>query len=254
MKRRPIIIGNKNFGTKKAAKEFYSTILNSYNFGQSLSEEHYYDLLDLVEYYRSGNIDINEHKVKQLTENDKNENQEPIFIKDIRIARYEFNTRCFELVPSVGEPLIISYRVFIDKPKVNNKAVFSKVCRNTIQADLVSVKQAYFKDKAKDSMAPCQESKKYLKYEDIVVDHRQPNTLSVIIDRFIELHNIDVEKIEYNSQPKKLTEFKDLILTNKFREYHKEKALLRVVEKKLNSSRSGLARLKPMKDDLKISN
>lgn len=256
MKRRPIIIGNKNFGTKKAAKEYYSSILNSYNFGQSLSEEHYYDLMDLVEYYRNENEDSAEEKQNQtnIIEKDENEVVEPIFVKDIRIARYEFNTRCFELVPSKGEPLIISYRIFIDKPKINDKAIFCKVCRNTIQADLVSVKQEYFKEKAKDGMAPCQESKKYFNYEDLVVDHRQPNTLSVIIDRFIELYNIDVDKIEYKSEPKKLTEFKDTNLAKKFREYHKEKALLRVVEKKLNSSRSGLARLKQMKDDLKIHN
>lgn len=180
--------------------------------------------------------------------------EEEIFIKDIRIARFEFNTKCFEFVPSIGEPAIISYRIFVDKPKINEKSLFNKVCRNIIQADLIRVKQEYFKEKAKNSLAPCQETKKFLKFEDLAVDHRQPNTLSVIIDRFIELNKIELDKIEYKTEPNKLTVFKSEDLSLSFRQYHKEKALLRVVDKKLNSSRSGLARLKPMKDDLRINN
>lgn len=249
--RRPIIIGDRNFKTKKSAKEYFSKVLNSYNFGESLSDEHYHDLINLLKYYLE---DKNRVRKNENIENNTTESNDKIFIDDIRIAKFQFNTKCFEFVPSKGEPVIISYRIFVDKPKINEKAIFNKVCRNTIQSDLIKVKQDYFKVYSKNSKAPCQETKKNMKYEDLVVDHRQPNTLSVIVDRFIELNKIEFDKVEYKTEPNKLTEFKDLKLSSLFREYHKEKALLRVVDKNLNLSRSGMARLKQMKDDLKINN
>ena len=46
-------------------------------------------------------------------------------------------------------------------------------------------------------MVKCQETGKLAKFEELNVDHRQPNTYSVIVDRFLELHEIDLEKIEY---------------------------------------------------------
>jgi hypothetical protein len=45
-------------------------------------------------------------------------------------------------------------------------------------------------------MVKCQESKELEKYEELNVDHRQPNTFSVIVDRFVELNRLDIEKIE----------------------------------------------------------
>jgi hypothetical protein len=253
--RRPLIIGNKNFQTKKAAKEFYSKILNSYDFGKSLSDEHYNDMMDLMDFYyttiENNTISLNE-KIIENEHDDLELNRDDFYIRDIRIARFQFNTKCFELVPSFGEPEIISYRYFIDNHQVTNMSVFIRVCRNTIQDDLIKLKQDFFKKNSKNSMAPCQESKRFFAFEDLVVDHRQPNTLSVIIDRFIEVNKIDIDKVEYTINPNKLTDFKDENLKNTFRIYHKDKALLRIVDKNLNASRSGLARLKQMKDDLRI--
>jgi hypothetical protein len=46
--RAPIIIGNKSYKFKKDALAYYQTMLNSYNFGNSVSEEHFDDLVDLL--------------------------------------------------------------------------------------------------------------------------------------------------------------------------------------------------------------
>lgn len=263
--RKPLIIGEKTYKTKKEAREHYSRILNSYNFGESLNDGHYNDLVDLINHYvdyidNEEDSDNHEENVEDLLELAEAEsestpnNNEEISVVDIRIGRFQFNTKCFEVVYSDGSTWIISYRVFINKTKMSPRSIFNKVCRHTIQQDLIFVKQNYFKEYAKNSKAPCQESREYLKYEDLVVDHRQPNTLSVIIDRFIELFDIDVVGVEYVYYPDKLTTFKDDDLSIKFRKYHKEKALLRVVNKDLNLSRSGMARLKEMKDDIKVRN
>jgi hypothetical protein len=66
------------------------------------------------------------------------------------------------------------------------------------------------------------------------VDHRQPNTFSVIVDRFIELYGIDLSIVEYIETIDNVYLFKDDNLTKKFRQYHKEKANLRLVRKDKN--------------------
>ena len=268
--RRPLIIGEKEYSTKKEAKDYYSQILNSYNFGESLSNEHYNDLMALIDHYADYYYDneFEEDNVVEIEDSENilkldvlNDNSDNSFdnsdnstVSDIRIGRFQYNTKCFEVVYSDGDTWVISYKSFIDKTNTSSLSLFNKVCRYTIQPDLIKVKQEYFKKYAKNSKAPCQESKELLKYKDLVVDHRQPNTLSVIIDRFIELYKIDVDNIEYDFYSFKLPAFKDLKLSSKFRSYHQEKALLRVVDKRLNLSRTGMARLKEMKDDIKIEN
>lgn len=254
----PLVIGDKEYKTKKSALEHYSKILNSYDFGDSLNDQHYDDLIDLINHYvdyiinkePTQNSDQASEVETTQAESDKSE----IYVADIRIAKFQFNTKCFEVVYSNDDTWIISYRVFINKTKTSPRSLFIKVCRNTIQSDLIKIKQDYFSKYSNKSKAPCQESKEFFRYEDLVVDHRQPNTLSVIIDRFIEVFEIDVDIIDYKASPDQLTLFKDESLSNKFREYHKDKALLRIVEKSLNLSRTGMARLKEMKDDIKIDN
>ncbi len=85
-----------------------------------------------------------------------------------------------------------------------------------------------------------------------MVDHRQPNTFSVIVDRFIELNNLDIKKVEYISVSGGHNELADKDFKASFIQYHKEKANLRVVNKRLNSGRSFQARVKRQNKDLRI--
>lgn len=86
----------------------------------------------------------------------------------------------------------------------------------------------------------------------MAVDHRQPNTFSVIVDRFKELNNTDVTKTVYEINNENILVFKDNELSLKFRNYHKEKAILRIVRKECDLSRTGMARLKRTNNDLTI--
>ena len=244
-------IGDNSFKSKKQAKQYYSNILNSYDFGTSLNDKDYKELIDLLNFYWENKRE-NEGRSLNPVEETVKQDANSFYIKDIRVVRFRFNKKCFEFVPSVGHSLIISYKHFIDNPKRDDRAIFNRVCRYTIEKDIIELKKEYFYKNAINGKAPCQESKKYLEFAELVVDHRQPNTLSIIIDRFIERNQIDVEKIEYKSSYLQLMQFKDAILAEKFRLYHKEKALLRIVDKKLNASRTGLARIKPLKADIRI--
>jgi hypothetical protein len=90
------------------------------------------------------------------------------------------------------------------------------------------------------------------KWEYLAVDHRQPNTFSVIIDRFKEVNKIELEKIDYLTNDVNLLLFKNKTLMTDFINYHKEKANLRIVRKECNLSRTGIARLKRSTKDLTI--
>ncbi|WP_181309079.1 DUF3223 domain-containing protein [Rufibacter sp. XAAS-G3-1] len=260
--RKPIIIGDKAFKFKKDAILHYRKILNSYKFGQSVSEKDFNDLLDLLEYdfsfYDDENQGINE-SVK-IEENEKsqfkfdfqNQKEEDVIIIDIKVTKFQFNSKCFTVIFSDYSSEIISYLMIINRPKYNPDTLFNIACRNAIKKDIFNVKQKFFDDHSSKGLVKCQETNQLSKWEDLVVDHRQPNTFSVIVDRFKEVNKINTNEIEYILTDENLLVFKKDELNKDFRNYHKEKANLRIVKKECNSSRTGMARLKRSTKDLTV--
>jgi len=115
------------------------------------------------------------------------------------------------------------------------------------------VKQSFFDKYSEEGFVKCQETGIDSKWEELVVDHRQPNTFSVIVDRFIELNQIDLNENEYKVNEDNHLVLEDESLAEKFRTYHKEKANLRIVRKERNLSRSGLAKNQKQNKDLTVS-
>lgn len=231
--RKPIKIGEIEFATKKEALTHYKTILNSYDFGKELNTNDFNDIIDLLETHPSVKEKIG------------------VGIEKVRVAKVQYNTKSFELVRIDGSTEFFSYTKRINAPKTNFTK-FREACRQAIQDDLRSVKLEYFKKYSKKGQVKCQESKELAKYEELNVDHRQPNTFSVIVDRFIELNNLGIEKIEYIQVAGGPNELKDDKLKQDFRKYHQDKANLRIVKKDLNLGRSFQARVNRQKKDLTI--
>ena len=260
--RTPIIIGNKSYKFKKDALAYYQTMLNSYNFGNSVIEEHFDDLIDLLNYdisfYRETMVD----KIEETTKNVEVEivdgeiinlnEEEKVFIEDIRIAKVQYDSKCFEIVYTDSSTCYISYLLILNRPKSDLGKDFNKACRNAIQNDMRLVKLKYFQLNSKKGQVKCQETGELHKWVDLVVDHRQPNTFSMIVERFKEVKQIDVNKIEYDYDEGNKILFKDKTLMEDFVNYHKEKANLRIVKKEQNLSRTGMARIKQSTNDLKI--
>jgi len=238
-----IEIGNKSYKYKKDALNHYKSILNSYKFGDSLNESDFNDLIDLIDYDYSFSINEDRNNLES-TENKK--------IIGIKIAKVRFNTKCFEIIYSDYSWWQISYIYMINRRNENPDSLFNIVCRNIIQKDLWNVKKNFFVDNSVKGLVKCQETSELSKWEDLAVDHRQPNTFSVIVDRFKELNKIDVNKIDFIVNEENILVFKDEILSEEFRNYHKEKANLRIVRKKCNLSRTGMARIKRTNNDLTI--
>jgi hypothetical protein len=182
-------------------------------------------------------------------EEDSPKNREII---DVKVVEVQYGTKCFKVFFNDLSTHIISYIMFIQNTTYNPFSLFNKACRNVVSDDMLLVKQEYFNANAIKGYVKCQETNELSKWEDLVVDHRQPNTFSVIVDRFKEIKNIELEHIEYITDENNFIVFKNQNLRAEFINYHKEKANLRIVRKECNLSRTGMGRLKRSTKDLII--
>lgn len=126
---------------------------------------------------------------------------------------------------------------------------FSKTCREIINDFLNNVKLAYFKKFSSKGKVKCQETGELCKWDELYIDHRQPNTFSVIVDRFIEVQKIDINTVDYKEIMDGVYHFADLKLIENFRKYHRDIANLRLVKKERNLRRSYQAKIKRQTKD-----
>ena len=229
----PIIIRDKIFKYKKDALLYFKAKLNSYDFGEILNEDDTKDLIAL------------------LLENETRKDKIGSGIKEIKIGKVQFGTKCFQIIRNDLTSDNFSY-IYCINGDLKPFTKFSHACRNAIHKDLHSVKQKYFDQNSTKGKVKCQETGILSSWTELNVDHRQPNTLSIIIDRFIELHKIDLKNIEYETNKDNKSVLVDKDLENKFRIYHMEKANLRIVRKENNLGRSHQGRVKKQKKDLHI--
>lgn len=231
--KKQIVVGDKKFKYKKDALGYFKAILNSYDYGEILNEDDKNDVFELLK------LHPNFEK--------KNENG----IQGFKVDKVRFNTKCFHIIKNDLSLEVFSYTKCINGNQ-SSTTKFSRTCREIIQNDLREVKQKYFSQNSVKGQVKCQETGELCFWEELVIDHRQPNTFSVIVDRFIEMNRLNILKIEYVEKIDAVYEFKDFLLTEKFREYHKQKANLRIVKKGKNSGRAYQARVKRQKKDLRI--
>lgn len=232
MKKR-LQLGQLHFHYKKDAIAHFRKILHSYESGEILNEHDFKDVLNL------------------LKEHPDSEEKIGIGIKEIRVDKIRYQTKCFTVIRVDSSSEVFSYIKCING-SLTPLTKFSKTCRDLISEDLRSVKLSFFKENSKKGQVKCQETGVLSFWEELNIDHRQPNTFSVIVDRFIEIHNIDIFTIEYIESTDNIFSFKDESLSEEFRKYHKGKANLRLVRKDINSGRSYLAKNQRQKKDLVI--
>jgi hypothetical protein len=230
----PIIIRDKVFKYKKDALNFFKTKLNSYDFDEILNDEDTADVIAL------------------LLENGTRKEKIGCGIKEIRIGKVQFGTKCFQIIRNDLSSEIFSY-VYCINGDLKPFTKFSNACRNAIHKDLHNVKQKYFDQHSVKGKVKCQETGILSSWTELNVDHRQPNTLSIITDRFIELYNVDLNIVEYVTDKDNKLLLADKNLETKFRDYHIEKANLRIVRKEKNLGRSHQGRVKNQKKDLRIN-
>lgn len=232
-KRVLIEIGESVFTTKKDALAFYKEILNSYKPGEEINNEDFDLVFNLLR--------IHPNSAEKIG----------VGIEKIVVEQDAYKTICFHVLRKDNTKENFSYIKCINGES-NDFTKFSKACRKAVEKDLKEIKQDYFKENSKEGKVKCQETKESIQFEDAHVDHRQPNTFSVIVDRFIEVNKIQLQSVSYTSIENYGHEFTDKQLAESFRDYHKLKANLRVVKKSRNLARSFQGRITSQKKDLRI--
>jgi hypothetical protein len=226
-------IGQHEFKFKKDALSYYKSILNSYKPNQLVIESDFEDLVELI-------------KIRP-----DSKNKIGVGIECIKVIEVRHKTKCFEIQRMDGSSEVFSYIKCLNV-KSNPLSKFRKTCRDTISEDLRNVKLSFFKKHSSKGQVKCQETGELCLWEELNVDHRQPNTFSIIVDRFIEVYNIDINQVEFIEVMDSVYNFKDTELSENFKKYHKEKANLRLVKKANNLGRSYQARVNRQQKDLRI--
>jgi hypothetical protein len=126
---------------------------------------------------------------------------------------------------------------------------FSRACRFSVHDRIRKFKIQKFKNRP----VRCVISGEIVEWEECQVDHKSPLTFSVIVKSFIVANDLNISTIEYtynNSREK----FIDDSIAEKFYEFHKKMAVLRIVSTKENQKLSGSARVKPTQKDGVLEN
>ena len=195
--KKKIQIGALIFNYKKDALLHFKKILNSYDYGETLNSEDYEDVLSLLKMHKKAKEKIGPG------------------VTEFKVDEIRYKTKCFYIIRNDSTSDVFSYTKCINGSS-SEITRFSKTCRDLISNDLRSVKLSYFKGRSKKGRVKCQETGKLSFWEELNVDHRQPNTFSVIVDRFIEINQIDLLSVEYIETVDSVYVFKDNSLSKKF--------------------------------------
>jgi hypothetical protein len=252
--RKYVLHGSANLSSSNSTEQFcIEENEELFDFNKNIFDE-------IIEKFKTINKSVKEVACKEIKSNivldgrsGFNEfSEKEVEIIEIKVSQVQFNTKCFEIFYNDETSHYISYLMIINNTKYTPEKLFYVACRNSIHNDIKSIKQDYFDRNSSKGLVKCQETGILSTWTELVVDHRQPNTFSIIVDRFKEVNIIDLETIEYTSNDQNHIVFQDDKWTKDFKQYHKEKASLRLVRAECNSSRTGMARLKRTSKDLTI--
>ena len=237
MARKPIIIGSKEFKFQKDALAFFKDMLNSHRANKTIEGENHELLLAILERHPEA-----DQKIGAGVER---------FYK----APTEMGTSCFWIERTDGSKTDFSY---ITAVKAKGKSLyqeFKEACRNAVRADLSTTKEAFFNEHGDENgKVPCEVSGEKIGIYESHLDHKKPMTFQVIVNTFITANKIGISPsmLSVSGDAQFETEFVDLELKEKFREYHHEIADLRIINPATNLSLGGSERITKSKRPVRI--
>ena len=240
MKKTEFKIGDKIYKSKSEALSFYKSILDKYTPPESVSDEDYYLLIDLIN-HNPDEIISDPEKL------DDAENNEPMTVNDIYVEYHPVykKTKCF--FADLGEEQwLFSYRLMINGD-LSEEQKFYIACRNAVKNDLHSFKERVFSNKP----VRCALTNQEVSWDDCQIDHKPPLTFSVIVRTFYENRKIEnvFDHIDYEG---KIWKFINFEMEKDFVDFHKNIAVLRTLSKSENLKTAKNARIKPTKNDYKL--
>ena len=215
----PYVIGSRTFRTQRALIDHVRSILRRTPCGSVLEGNDQAFVLALLKHHPRAAEKIG---------------------PGIRAIRVEPNgvwggTPMFVAVRIDGTETDFSYMKCIRAPSKLDR--FRAGCRRAVFEDILAFKQHYFDRYADDAnRVICPLTGKRLGWHEVHVDHAPPWPFRLIVDAFIERHSIRLGNVmilgaaDGEVEPR----FADRDLAGQFRNFHAEKARLRIIAAKEN--------------------
>lgn len=230
-KAKPVTLGHLHFAKQGDALEYFKEILNRYSPGEAIDAADYADVEALLSGHPRAEEKIGAGIASLLVDHDQEGGQ------------------CFHVLRSDGTKENFSYKKCITGDPTPFTA-FSAACRRVVDAELDAFKRAYFdKNQNDDGKVKCPETKRWISWDEAHVDHKSPNSFSVIVQFFVSSQGIDPTQVSYERTGLYGHELADASLAAAFQTWHRKNAVLRVIDGGRNLAKASLARIKPTKDD-----
>lgn len=230
-KKNPITLGHLHFEKQGDALAYFKDVLNRYSPGDTIAPSDYADAEALLSGHPRAQEKIGDSIASLVVDHDQEGGQ------------------CFHVVRSDGSKENFSYRKCIAGDPEPFTA-FSAACRRVVDADIDTFKRRYFNEKQNaDQKVKCPETKRWIGWEEAHVDHKSPQSFSVIVKFFASAQDIDLTQVAYKRDGLYGNELADPSLAAGFHSWHKKNALLRIIDGGRNLAKASLARIKPTRDD-----
>ena len=233
----PVETGSQSFKTKKAAKDFFKSMLARYSDGQTISEEDSEIMHSLIERHPEAQQKIGTG-IKR-------------FFRD----HTDKGTSCFWIERNDDSTTEFSYPTCVNSKGKSLYQEFAEACREAVRDDLVATKRSYFGENAdSDGRVACDISGEKIRFDEAHLDHKKPMTFQVIVRTFIAANRIEIssDMLSEPADQQFATTFVDKGLESRFVEYHHSVAHLRVIKARLNLSLGGSERILKSKKEVRI--
>jgi hypothetical protein len=217
--RKTYIVSGEYFKTKGELQERVKGILWTYLEGQSLPDNDFEFMLDLLSNHPRADIKIGCGVARIFTK------KNPIYT----------HTRAFYLERTDGSQTDFSYIECITPASKRKK--FFRACRALLEPSMMTFKQRFFDERG--GVATCEFTGQPIQFIGSHVDHVPPKTFDTLLNEFIELYQIDPETITLKDElldNKYQDELADEALAELWVNWHNERASLRVVSRLANLS------------------
>ena len=226
MARKSKTIGERNFSSATEAKNYYRQILNSGEVSRLLNEFEFAALMDL--------LSLHPRSVDKIGSG----------VHAFTIELNEYKKRAFILHRVDGSKEDFSYLKCIDGDH-NPFTEFSKACRRSVENRL----RLWKVNQMNGNVAKCAITGKIITIDQAHVDHKPPQTFSVIVKSFVVARDIDLSSVKYVRKNINGVELEDVNLASDFDQFHTRMAVLRIVCATENLKASSAARVTPTAKD-----
>lgn len=206
-------LGSQTFGSKADVTRYVKNILKRYREGQRLDQVDEVSIIDLIRLHpdaikKMGN-GISRIVVRKTP---------PFNSLGLWIVRIDETTTDF------------SYKICLNGDPAP-RARFTAAARSAVQPIIAEYRDSLFVNKV-----ICPMTGRELSIDDCHIDHAPPNYFSKIVDDFIALHEIDLNRVKYveRGDGRATEHFADKMLEQEFIEFHNARANLRAVDKEWN--------------------